>query len=86
MGQNSGNGLGSSVNNLINKGQEVFSNVGGVATSIGKNSSNVASNLRTDLLNKTIDKAYGSKKPGSTVDLKSELKDFLGGSLGDLLG
>ena len=86
MGQNSGKGFGSGVNNLINKGQEVFSNVGGVATSIGKNSSNVASNLRTDLLNKTIDKAYGSKKPGSTVDLKSELKDFLGGSLGDLLG
>lgn len=85
MGQNGGNGFGQNVSNLINAGQEVFSNVGGAATNTS-NSSNSVSSLRTNLLNKTINKTFGSQNPSSTGDLKSELKDFLGGSLGDLLG
>jgi hypothetical protein len=86
MGQNGGKGFGANIGGLINKGQEIFSNVGGVATNINNNSSNASSNLRTNLLNKTINKAYGPKQSGATGDLKSELKDFLGGTLGDLLG
>jgi hypothetical protein len=54
-------------------------------------------NLRKNLLNNTIDKIYNTQKSGSSpvksntppatsfFDLKNQLKDFLGGSLGDKL-
>jgi hypothetical protein len=68
--------------NLKEKSNEVFTNISGAATSLKDINSQ---NLRENLLNKTLNKAYGSKKTNGKIDLQSQLKDFLGGSLGDRL-
>jgi hypothetical protein len=61
----------------------------------GKDTSSL--NLRKNLLNNTIDKIYNTSKTGTSpiktntppptsfFDLKNQLKDFLGGTLGDKL-
>jgi hypothetical protein len=61
----------------------------------GKDTSSL--NLRKNLLNNTIDKIYNTTKTGTSpiknntppptsfFDLKNQLKDFLGGTLGDKL-
>ena len=67
---------------LKEKSNEVFTNISGAATSLKDINSQ---NLRENLLNKTLNKAYGSKKTNGKIDLQSQLKDFLGGSLGDRL-
>ncbi|NBV07329.1 MAG: hypothetical protein EBS06_08895 [Proteobacteria bacterium] len=78
MGQKIQNGS----DNFKEKSKEVFTNISGAATSLKDINSQ---NLRENLLNKTLDKAYGSKKTIEKIDLQSQLKDFLGSSLGGQL-
>ncbi|NBP00804.1 MAG: hypothetical protein EBU90_11855 [Proteobacteria bacterium] len=67
---------------ITDQTKEVFTNVSGAATTLGQSSE---SNLRQNLLNKTVKKIYEIKKPDSNTDFKSQLRDFLGGPLGDKL-
>ena len=72
-------------NNITQQATPFFNAMGQVTSQGAGLSKSTESNLRENLLNKTIKKIYEPLRPPDTKDLQSQLKDFLGGSLGDRL-